>query len=100
MAAEAWLPLFETSANDEVRDFLEAGHRHANAAVVANTLDDLAVVIDLPQLALSLVFIAAMNHQIIHNHALAGANTECIFYELMGLHETPFTSMRSEDYMQ
>jgi hypothetical protein len=100
MAAEAGLPLCKTSANDEVRDFLETGHGHANAAVVANALDDLAAVIDLPQLALGLVLIAAMNHQIIHNDALAGTDSECIFYELMGLHETPFTSMRSEDYMQ
>jgi hypothetical protein len=95
-----WLKVDDTSANNEVCDFLEAGYRYANATVMANTLDDLAIVVDLPQLALSLVLIAAMNHQIIHNHAKAGADTECIFYELMGLHETPFTSTRSGDYMQ
>jgi hypothetical protein len=40
-----------------------------------------------------------VNHQIIHNHAKTSADTECVFYELMGLHETPFTSTRSGDYM-
>jgi hypothetical protein len=88
------------SANDEVRDFLEAGHRHSNAAVMANAVDDLAVVVDLPQLALSVVFIAAMDHQIIHDHSLPGPDPERVFYELMGLHETPFTSMKLPEYMQ
>lgn len=66
---------------------------------MTNTFDDLAVVIHLPQLALGVVFVATMNHQIIHNHAETGSNPKCIFYELMGLHETPFTSMKSIDYM-
>jgi hypothetical protein len=66
---------------------------------MANTLDNLAIVIHLPQLALGIVFIATVNHQIIHNHAKTGTDTECVFYELMGLHETPFTSTRSGDYM-
>ena len=88
------------SANDDVGDFLETGHRHPNATVMANTFDDLAVVVHLPQLALGLVLVATMDHQIIHNHAKARADTECIFYELMGLHKTPFTSRKSGDYMQ
>ena len=89
-----------SSANYEVCHFLEAGHRHANAAVMANAIDDLAVVVDLPQLALSIVFIATMDHQIIHDHSLPGPDPECVFYELMGLHKTPFTSMKLHEYMQ
>lgn len=88
------------SANDEVCDFLEAGHRDPNAAVVANTFQNLAIVIHLPQLALGFVLVAAMDHQIIHNHPKPGLDTKCIFYELMGLHKTPFTSTKSDDYMQ
>ncbi|OHC71575.1 MAG: hypothetical protein A3H93_00725 [Rhodocyclales bacterium RIFCSPLOWO2_02_FULL_63_24] len=88
------------SPNDKISDFLEAGHRHPNAAAMANALYDLAIVIHLPQLALSVELVAAMNHQIIHNHAKSGADTKCIFYELMGLHETPFTSIELIDYMQ
>jgi hypothetical protein len=67
---------------------------------MTNTLDDLAIVVHLPQFALGVVFIATVDHQIVHNHAQTGTNTKCIFYELMGLHETPFTSTRSSDYMQ
>jgi hypothetical protein len=88
------------SANNEVCDFLEAGHRHANAAMVANAVDDLAVVVDLPQLALGVMFIAAMDHQIIHDNSLPGPDPECVFYELMGLHKTPFTSIKLNEYMQ
>jgi hypothetical protein len=88
------------SANNDVRNFLETRHRHANAAVMTYTVDDLAVVIHLTQLALGLVLIAAVNHQIIHNHAEASADTKCIFFELMGLHKTPFTSTEFGDYMQ
>jgi hypothetical protein len=67
---------------------------------MANTFDNLAIVVHLPQLALGFMLVAAMDHQIIHNYTEAGADTKCIFYELMGLHETPFTSMKSEEYMQ
>jgi hypothetical protein len=67
---------------------------------MANAFDNLAIVVHLPQLALSVVLIATVNHQVIHNHAKAGANTKRIFYELMGLHETPFTSMEIRNYMQ
>lgn len=89
-----------SSANYEVCHFLEAGHRYANAAMVANTIDDLAVVVDLPQLALGVMFIDTMDHQIIDNHALPGPDPERVFYELMGLHKTPFTSMKLPEYMQ
>jgi hypothetical protein len=68
--------------------------------MMANTVDDLAVVVDLPQLALGVVFVAAMDHQIIHDHSLPGPDPERVFYELMGLHKTPFTSMKSLEYMQ
>jgi hypothetical protein len=88
------------SADDEVCDFLEAGHRHANAAVMAYAIDDLAVVVDLPQLALGVMFIGAMDHQVIHDHSLPGPDPERVFYELMGLHETPFTSKKFPEYMQ
>ncbi|MEI8162579.1 MAG: hypothetical protein WCI19_05545 [Betaproteobacteria bacterium] len=67
---------------------------------MANTFDYLAVVVHLPQFALGVMFIATMNHQIVHDHAEAGLDTKGIFNELMGLHETPFTSIRSGDYMQ
>ncbi|MBK8119562.1 MAG: hypothetical protein IPK39_10500 [Sulfuritalea sp.] len=67
---------------------------------MADTFDYLATVVDLPQLALSIVLVAAMDHQIVHNHAKTRPNTKRIFHELMGLHKTPFTSMESGDYMQ
>jgi len=67
---------------------------------MANTFDNLATVVHLPQLALGIELIAAVNHQVIDNHAEAGTDTKGIFYELMGLHETPFTSIKSVDYMQ
>jgi hypothetical protein len=66
---------------------------------MAYALDYLAVVIHLPQLALGIEFVATVNHEIIHYHAEARTDTKCIFYELMGLHETPFTSTKSGDYM-
>ena len=68
--------------------------------MVANTVEDLAVVVDLPQLALGIMFIGTMDHQIIDNHTLPGPDPERVFYELMGLHETPFTSMKLLEYMQ
>jgi hypothetical protein len=67
---------------------------------MANAIDDLTVVVDLPQLALGVVFIGAMDHQIIDDHSLPGPDPECVFYELMGLHKTPFTSMKLPEYMQ
>jgi hypothetical protein len=67
---------------------------------MANTVDDLAAVVHLSQLALGIMFIPTMNHQIVHNHALSGTNAERIFYELVGLHKTPFTSMKLPEYMQ
>ncbi len=89
-----------SSANNEVGDFLEAGNRDSDSAVVANTVDDLATMVDLPQLALGLEFVAAMDHQIIDDHPKARTNPKCIFLELMGLHKTPFTSTKFADYMQ
>ena len=44
-------------------------------------------------IAASLVLVATMDHEVIHNHAELGPDAKRIFYELMGLHETPFTSM-------
>lgn len=67
---------------------------------MADAIDYLATVVHLPQLALGIVLVATMDHQIVHNHAKTRPNTERIFYELMGLHKTPFTSMESGDYMQ
>lgn len=67
---------------------------------MANAIDYPATVVDLPQLALGIVLIAAMDHQVVHNHTEPRLNTKRIFYELMGLHKTPFTSMESGDYMQ
>jgi hypothetical protein len=67
---------------------------------MANTIDDLAVVVDLPQLALGVMFINTVDHQIIDNHTLSGPDPERVFYELMGLHKTPFTSMKFPEYMQ
>jgi hypothetical protein len=67
---------------------------------MANTVDDLAVVVDLPQLALGVEFIDTMDHKIIDDHSLPGPDSECVFYELMGLHKTPFTSMKLPEYMQ
>lgn len=68
--------------------------------MMTHTIDDLAVVVDLSQLALGVEFIAAMDHQIIDDHSLSGPDPECVFYELMGLHKTPFTSMKLLQYMQ
>jgi hypothetical protein len=68
--------------------------------VVANAIDDLAVVVNLPQLALGVEFIDAMDHQVVDDDPLLGPDTECVFYELMGLHKTPFTSMKLPEYMQ
>ena len=67
---------------------------------MADAVDYLATVVDLPQLALGIVLVAAMNHQSIYSYAKPRANTKRIFYELMGLHGTPFTSTRFQDYMQ
>ncbi|MCF8198131.1 MAG: hypothetical protein K9J42_05150 [Sulfuritalea sp.] len=67
---------------------------------MANTFYDLTIAIDLPQFALGVMFIPAMDHQIIDDDTLAGTNTKGIFGELMGLHETPFTSSESDHYMQ
>jgi hypothetical protein len=67
---------------------------------MADTFDDLAIVIDLPQLALGVVLVATMNHQIVHRHAKTGTDTERVFNELMGLHKTPFTSGKCRNYMQ
>jgi hypothetical protein len=89
------------SANDEVRDFLEADDReYANAAVMADAFDDLAVVIHLPQLALGIEFVAAVDHQVVHHHAEPRPDLECIFHEPVGMHKTPFTSMKFAEYMQ
>ena len=67
---------------------------------MADTVDDLAPMVDLPQLALGVVLVATMNHQIVHNHAKARPNSVRILYELMGFHKTPFISMMSAKYMQ
>ncbi len=67
---------------------------------MANAFDDLAVVVDLPQLALGVEFVDTVDHQIIHDHSLPGPDPERVFYELMGLHKTPFTSMKLGKYMQ
>jgi len=67
---------------------------------MANTVNDLAVVVNLPQLALGVEFIDTMNHKIIDDHSLSGPYPEGVFYELMGLHKTPFTSMKLPEYMQ
>lgn len=67
---------------------------------MADTVDYLATVVDLPQFALGVVLVATMDHQVFHYDAKTRANTKRIFYELMGLHKTPFTSTESGDYMQ
>ena len=100
IAPAAWLKPEELSTGNWVRDFLEACHRHPNTTVVANAFDNFAVVVHLPQFSLGIKLVATVNHQVFHNHAHAGAYTKGVFYELMGLHKTPFTSIRSGDYMQ
>ncbi len=67
---------------------------------MANTVDDLAAVVHLSQLALGIMLIPTMNHQIVHNHTLPGTDAKRIFYELVGLHKTHFTSMKLPEYMQ
>jgi hypothetical protein len=88
------------SANTQmICDCLDAGHRHANTTVMADAFDDLATVVNLPQFALGVVLVTTVNHQIIHDHAETCADTKRVFNELMGLHKTPFTSRKSENYM-
>ena len=67
---------------------------------MADTVDDFATMVNLSQLALGVVFVTTVNHQVIHNHAKARPNPVRILDELMGLHKTPFTSMTSRNYMQ
>jgi hypothetical protein len=88
------------SANDDVRDLFEAGDRNAYAAMMADAIHDLAAVVHLAQFALGLMFVTTVDHQVIHNHAHPRLDTKCIFHELVGMHENPFTSMKSLKYMQ
>ncbi|MCF8151757.1 MAG: hypothetical protein K9K30_01520 [Burkholderiaceae bacterium] len=88
------------SANDQVCDIFEAGDRDTNASPMANTLHDFAVAIYLPQFALGIVLVSTMDHQVVYDNTFACSDTKSIFNELMGLHETPFTSIESNHYMQ
>jgi hypothetical protein len=54
----------------------------------------LAAVVHLAQLALRIVLVAAVDHQVVHHHAEPRPDLECIFHEPVGMHKTPFTSMK------
>ena len=47
---------------------------------MADAVDYLATVVDLPQFALGVVLVAAMDQQILHDHAKTRADTKRIFY--------------------
>ena len=67
---------------------------------MANTLENLAALIHLPQFALRIRLVLTMNQEVINDQADPGADTKSIFRNNRRQHEDiPYISMRSIEYM-
>src|SRR5690606_11278356 len=74
-----WLQTDFLSAGDQTDNIFKiAGGRRADRALMANAIQNLAIPINLAQLAASFLFRFAGNHEVIDNHADARTDAECI----------------------
>ena len=69
------------SARNQTDNIFETSRWRASVANVANTFENLAVLIHLPQLALCLGFIAPMDHQIVDHQTNARPDTKSVLCE-------------------